>query len=130
MSREIRVSAVLLQDPSGKVLMVRKRGTTRLLNPGGKPEPGESPAECAARELSEEIGLEYDPGELIPLGRVRDAAANEPGHVVVADIFRAPAPVASLPSPRAEIDEVRFVDPSRPAADWSPLFANQIRWLI
>jgi len=36
----IRVSAVVLRDAQGRVLMVRKRGTSMWMNPGGKPEPG------------------------------------------------------------------------------------------
>lgn len=127
---EIRVSAVLITDDDGRVLMVRKRGTSRFLNPGGKPEPGEEPAQCAARELAEETGIHIPAGDLIPLGQVREAAANEPGHVVVADIFRAPHPISVLPRPRAEIEEVRFVDPHRVEPDWSPLFTHRIRHLL
>ena len=33
--------------------------------PGGKIEPGESTAECLARELAEELGIEAEVGELI-----------------------------------------------------------------
>ncbi len=73
---EIRVSAVVLTDGDGRVLLVRKRGTSALFNPGGKPEPGESPAECAVREVFEELGVELDPGSLIPLGRLRAPAAG------------------------------------------------------
>ncbi|MDO5082232.1 MAG: NUDIX domain-containing protein [Arachnia propionica] len=130
MSTEIHVSAVLLTDPAGRVLMVRKRGTTRLLNPGGKPEPGESPAQCAARELAEELGIHVDPEELIPLGRVCAEAANEPGHVVVADLFRHPGAVTALPRPRAEIAETRFVDPDVVDPAWAPLFSDHIRHLL
>nr|WP_231980606.1 NUDIX domain-containing protein [Tessaracoccus coleopterorum] len=48
--------------------MVRKRGTGMWMNPGGKPEPGESPERCGAREVAEELGLTLDPAELVPLG--------------------------------------------------------------
>lgn len=42
------VSAVLLPDADGRVLTVRKRGTSTFMQPGGKPDPGESPdARCA-----------------------------------------------------------------------------------
>ncbi|MDO5066160.1 MAG: NUDIX domain-containing protein [Propionibacteriaceae bacterium] len=130
MTPEINVSAVILTNAAGQVLLVRKRGTRRLFNPGGKPEPGETPAQCAARELAEELGLGIAPEELIWLGRVRAEAANEPGHIVVADVLRHPEPLTELPQPRAEIVEARFVDPRIVETNWSPLFTHCIRHLL
>jgi Predicted acyltransferase len=127
---EIRVSAVVLTDTAGRVLMVRKRGTEAFLNPGGKPEPGETPEQCAVRELREELGLELDPEGLLPLGRHRAAAANETGTVVLADVFRAPDPLDRLPVPRSEIEEARFVDPASPEPGWAPLFTERILPLL
>ena len=127
---EIRVSAVVLTDVAGRVLMVRKRGTNSFLNPGGKPEPGETPEQCAVRELREELGLELDPEELLPLGRHRAAAANETDTVVRADVFRAPDPLDRLPVPRSEIEEARFVDPTSPEPGWAPLFTERILPLL
>jgi len=48
--RVIRVSAVVLRNAAGEVLTVRKRNTSRFMLPGGKPDPGETPAETAVRE--------------------------------------------------------------------------------
>lgn len=127
---EIRVSAVVLTDTTGRVLMVRKRGTDAFLNPGGKPEPGETPEQCAVRELREELGLELDPEGLLPLGRHRAAAANETGTVVLADVFRAPESLDRLPAPRSEIEEARFVDPASPEPGWAPLFTERILPLL
>ena len=127
---EIRVSAVVLTDVAGRVLMVRKRGTNSFLNPGGKPEPGETPEQCAVRELREELGLELDPEGLLPLGRHRAAAANEADTVVLADVFRAPDPLDRLPVPRSEIEEARFVDPTSPEPGWAPLFTERILPLL
>ncbi|GLK66111.1 NUDIX domain-containing protein [Paracoccus kondratievae] len=42
--------------------------------PGGGAEPGESPIECALRELHEEFGLRIDPGRLT--ARVFDSSAS------------------------------------------------------
>lgn len=105
---EIRVSAVVVLDEAGRTLLVRKRGTAKFMQPGGKPEVGETPAETAARELGEELGITVTPDELTPLGNHRAAAANEPGHVVVADAFSLvvdPSTVAA----HAEIAEARWV---------------------
>ncbi|MDO5091874.1 MAG: NUDIX domain-containing protein [Propionibacteriaceae bacterium] len=127
---EIRVSAVVLTDNEGRVLLVRKRGTSALFNPGGKPEPGEAPVACAVREVAEELQIELDPSRLVPLGRLRAPAANETDTVVVADVFLAPEPLDHQPTPRAEIAEAVFVDPSRPEPHWAPLFTAEILPLV
>jgi 8-oxo-dGTP pyrophosphatase MutT (NUDIX family) len=83
----ISVSAGVVLDGRGRTLLVRKTGTRAFMNPGGKPEPGESAAEALCRELAEEVGLAIRPDELTYLGRYRADAANEPGHLVDADVF-------------------------------------------
>lgn len=123
---EVRVSAVVLRDASGRVLLVRKRGTHMFMNPCGKPESGETAAHCAAREVAEELGLHLDPDRLTPLGQLRAPAANEPDTIVVADVFSWPEAVEGSPQPSAEIDAARWAEPTRPEDDWAPLFAQQI----
>jgi 8-oxo-dGTP pyrophosphatase MutT (NUDIX family) len=105
----LRIAAALLHDDAGRVLLVRKRGSGKFMQPGGKLEPGETPEAALLRELLEELGLRADPATLTPLGRFSALAANEPGHIVVADIFalRASAPVV----PAAEIEEAVWVTP-------------------
>ncbi|MGY4719908.1 NUDIX hydrolase [Naumannella huperziae] len=125
MDRDIRVSAVVVRDAAGRVLTVRKRGTTRFMLPGGKPEPGEDPAAVAVREFAEELSGQLDHRMLRPLGRHTAAAANEPRHRVVATVFEHPLiePVA----PAAEIAELRWVDPAAaPGADLAPLLADAV----
>ena len=110
----IQVSAAVIVDDLGRLLMVRKAGTTAFMQPGGKPEPGESAADTLRRELAEELGIAVEPNGLRPLGSFSAPAANEAGHVVVAEVFAAEIgdqePVAA-----AEIAEVRWV--SRAEAD-------------
>ncbi len=102
----ITVAAVVLRDDDGRVLNVRKRGTTMFMLPGGKPEPGETPSQTAVREIAEELGIVLDEAELILLGEFEAPAANEPGHVVRSTVFTHPG--RHDPSIAAEIVELRW----------------------
>ena len=107
---DIHVSAAVIHDESGRVLVVRKQGTTAFMRPGGKPEAGENPAQTLARELEEELGLSIDENAMRPLGRFISAAANEPGHRVIADAF-ALTIEADAVTVQAELAELRWITP-------------------
>lgn len=126
MQHVITVSAVVLRDGAGRVLLVRKRGTGMWMNPGGKPEQGETPAECAVREVGEELGLELDAQQLVGLGRFAAPAANEAGYTVVADVFVWPSALDATPAAAAEIAETRWVAPDVVGDDVAPLYTESI----
>ena len=107
---DIHVSAAVIVDAEGRALVVRKHGTTRFMQPGGKPEPGESAAETLARELDEELGLRVAPEHLRPLGTFISAAANEPGHRVIAAAFALTAQPSDA-RVQAELAELRWISP-------------------
>jgi 8-oxo-dGTP pyrophosphatase MutT (NUDIX family) len=117
----VRVSAAVVVDGAGRALVVRKRGTTLFMQPGGKPEPGESAADALVRELAEEVGVRVAPSALHPLGTFEADTANEPGWTVVADAFGLtvdPSAVAAA----AEIDEVRWITAAEaPTVPLAPL---------
>jgi len=106
---DIRVSAAVIVDAAGRVLVVRKKGTTRFMQPGGKPEAGETPAQTLIRELEEELGLRVAEDELQPLGTFISAAANEPGQRVVADAFALRAEREDV-TVQAELAELRWLE--------------------
>lgn len=110
----IEVSAVVFVNEHNEILTVRKRGTTGFMMPGGKPEPGESPAQTGVREISEELGLELSEDSLRKVGIFETAALNEPDMLVRANVFMAPRldrKILDALKPSAEIDEFRWVQP-------------------
>lgn len=108
---DIHVSAAIIHDEDGRVLVVRKQGTTKFMQPGGKPEAGENPAQTLTRELDEELGLKVDDAQLRPLGRFVSAAANEPGHRVIADAFALTIEAGTV-TVQAELAELRWITPA------------------
>lgn len=55
----------LLRDTEGRVLLCELRYKKDWDLPGGVVDPGESPAACLAREVREELGLDFAVGGLI-----------------------------------------------------------------
>lgn len=127
MKNVLKVSAVCIYDTEGRLLTVRKNGTSKFMHPGGKPEPGESAAEAGSRELAEEIGLQVAAVELELLGIWHGAAANEGNTDIEATVFTAPGRWdAAAIAPAAEIAELRWMDITRAGEfeDLAPLLTE------
>ncbi|WP_120004935.1 NUDIX hydrolase [Nesterenkonia muleiensis] len=129
----IRVAAVIILDREHRVLTVRKQGTDRFMQPGGKPEPGESAQQTAVREVAEEIGLQLRPEQLVDMGTFRAAAANEQNTVVVCQNFMveyddAAQEILGALEPAAEIAELRWMplESLQPAENLAPLLTEQV----
>jgi 8-oxo-dGTP diphosphatase len=125
-SADFVVSAVVLRDEQGRILVVRKRGTTRYMLPGGKIETGETPAQAAIRELHEEVGAVLDAEQLHFLGDWITAAANEPNHSVHGYIFEHPL-IEGL-AVRAEIEDLLWLHPDdmNQRNDLAPLLTERV----
>ncbi|MCV3206767.1 NUDIX domain-containing protein [Mesorhizobium sp. YC-39] len=108
-ARTIRIAAAVIRDESGKLLLVRKRGTSAFMQAGGKIEPGELPAVALARELREELGITVDPAATSYLGSFSAPAANEPDARIEAELFE--LSIADEPVPAAEIEEMIWLNP-------------------
>ncbi|WP_437872087.1 NUDIX hydrolase [Methylorubrum extorquens] len=133
----IRVAALALtrRDETGEaLLLVRKRGSLRFMLLGGKFEADESDAACLARELREELALAFDARTAVRLGRFEAEAANEPGHIVEATVYRQGAARGLNPVCGAEIEEIRWLsltggtDPA--ALPLAPLLTGQFLALL
>lgn len=65
----IEVAAAVIENREGRILIARRKSDITLGGywefPGGKIEPGESPALCAARELHEEMDVHIEAGEIL-----------------------------------------------------------------
>lgn len=90
-------AVVLARHPDGRFALVRQYRTAvdqdLLEAVAGGLNSGETPAECAARELREEIG--HAPARLVPMGTIYPAPGytDEAMHLFFADIDPAPAPL-------------------------------------
>jgi 8-oxo-dGTP diphosphatase len=111
-TRTIKVVAALIRDDAGRVLLVRKRGTTAFMQPGGKRDLGEDDLAALAREIAEELGCCMVRDSLQPLGEFDAVAANEPGWRVHACLYG--IDVTGDIVPNREIAEMVWIDPAAP----------------
>jgi 8-oxo-dGTP pyrophosphatase MutT (NUDIX family) len=107
--RPAAVAVVLLPDADGRAcfLLTRRAATLRAharqwALPGGRVEPGETPADAALRELTEEVGLALPPHPVLGL---LDDYPTRSGFVITPVVAWGAADVALAPNP----DEVATV---------------------
>ena len=121
----ISVVAALIRDADGRVLLVRKRGTSVFMQPGGKRDAGESDVAALAREIDEELGCRVAVNSARALGVFDAEAANEPGFRVRAAVYA--VDVEGTVTPRAEIDQAVWVDPrALPDLPLAPLTRDHV----
>lgn len=126
--RTLVISAVCFRDEQGRILTVRKRGTSKFMLVGGKLEPGEDPATAAVREVAEEVRLEIRLDELELLGTFDSDAANETDTRIASTVYLAPLPGGATPESAAEIAELAWLDPATASArdDLAPLLQHHV----
>jgi 8-oxo-dGTP diphosphatase len=100
------VAAVI--ERGGKILITRRPKGAHLEGfwefPGGKPEPGETAEGALAREVREELGVDFSPGE-----RIADVHWQYPDKRVRITFFR--GTIEGEPRP-LEGQEMAWVDPA------------------
>jgi 8-oxo-dGTP diphosphatase len=123
--RTISVVAALIRDNNGRVLLVRKRGTSAFMQPGGKRDAGESDVAALSRELAEELGCRILDNSAQALGVFDCAAANETGFHLRASVYA--VDVDGAIKPGGEIDQVVWVDPTAlPDLPLAPLTRDHV----
>ena len=125
MVEPIRIVAALIRNDEGRVLLVRKRGTATFMQPGGKRDPGEDDVTALTRELDEELGCGVVARSVAALGTFECQAANETDRRVEAAVYA--VDVVGTVAARAEIDEIRWIDPLAPGEiDLAPLTRDHV----
>ena len=121
----IPIVAALIRDARGRVLPVRKRGTSAFMQPGGKRAAGESDVTALVREIDEELGCRVAENSARPLGVFEAPSANEPGFRVHAALYA--VDVEGTIAAKAEIDQVVWVDPrALPDLPLAPLTRDHV----
>lgn len=123
MSHILDIVTAVIRDADGRMLLVRKRGTSTFMKPGGKRDGGEDDLTTLARELDEELGCRLLGAEL--LGNFSAPAANEAGFTVQSATYL--ATVEGDIAARAEIEELAWIDPAAPGdLRLAPLLTEQV----
>jgi 8-oxo-dGTP diphosphatase len=107
-----------------RLLVVRKRGGSLFILPGGKPEGEEGDLAALSRELDEELGCSMSSPSLS--GVFTDRAAGIADAVVVVRLYR--GELVGDPVPRAEIEELAWLDIRKP--DSLPLAPSIINGIL
>lgn len=116
----IHIATALIFNGKGQTLLVRKKGSRFFMQAGGKIDAEETPVQALARELNEELGITVSLNESDFLGSFTAEAANEPGHIIQAEVFR--MILSASVTAQAEIAEVIWVDPAKaPEEQLAPL---------
>lgn len=113
-----KIAFAVIRD--GRLLLCRKRGLKALILPGGKPETGEHPLDCLAREVKEELGVRIRAAAFI--GTFTDDAAGIKATIVL-ELYG--GSLNGEPSPNAEIEELVWFAPGD-TATLSPSLERQI----
>ena len=132
--------SVALRDESGRVLLALHRETGLWVLPGGAVEPGESPAEAAAREMREETGVRVRLVRLVGVFGGSEFVVkyrNGDRTSYVMTVFEAIREQGDVAPDGQELLEVRFASEqeasSLPLAPWLPevlsaVFAGATGW--
>jgi 8-oxo-dGTP pyrophosphatase MutT (NUDIX family) len=105
-----KCAAIILDDH--RLLVVRKRGSSVFISPGGKIASGETQLECLKRELAEELSVQL--ASATPFGTFERPSAVEDDMITIHVWFTA---IIGTCIACSEIEELRWIS----ATDILPL---------
>ena len=119
--------AGLLTMDGDRILLCRKdHATSKLILPGGRIEPGETPVECLTREIAEElsgVGVK----DLVRIGEYEDRAHfDDPTIEKRLRIQLYQGKLVGEPAPSNEIVELVWFGPASKRSELTPIFTNRI----
>jgi 8-oxo-dGTP diphosphatase len=121
-TRKLRkIGLAVISD--GRLLVVRKRGTSKFILPGGKPEKHEEDLDTLNREVSEELGCAVR----LPLfeGEFTDVASELSDTVVTIRLYS--GQLLGTAQAASEIEELVWIDLSGPSdTPLAPSLINKI----
>ena len=103
-----KIGLLVIRD--GKLLLVRKRGGTLFILPGGKPEGDENDTEALKREIREELGCSMVTFQYLMEVTAPAADLDDVRVTVVCYLGE----IDETPSPKDEIEEIRWVNINAP----------------
>ncbi|WP_428666407.1 NUDIX domain-containing protein [Runella sp.] len=86
---KVRPSALIIENNHVLLLRYNYSGNDVFALPGGNPDPGETLPQVIERELSEELGIETEVGEMLMVGEVLSSPVKSVKGDVLHCIFRA-----------------------------------------
>jgi 8-oxo-dGTP diphosphatase len=118
-----RATLCFIIDGKGVLLIRKKRGlgSGKINAPGGRIEPGESPADCAIRETMEEVGLV--PKAVVERGQLHFQFAD--GYSLHCTVFTATEYSGDL----VETDEALPIWTPLDSIPYHEMWADDIHWL-
>ncbi|MBI2581463.1 NUDIX domain-containing protein [Candidatus Woesearchaeota archaeon] len=89
-----------------RLLVVRAKGSSYFLMPGGKPKEGESAIAALEREIMEELSCGIDRSSVIYLGNFEELTVDGKARVLI-DLYT--GALFGEPKPSSEIEELKWI---------------------
>ena len=119
-----KAAGILIKDK--KLLIVRARGKSFFISPGGKIEKGESAEQALVRELAEELQIGVSIDALRSFGTWYAEATDQDNRYLQMDVFFVDAWQGDI-VPSQEIEELRWIGATVPKdIELSSIFAHDV----